>query len=71
MDSGPSTGDYARGYEVQVSNENVSFQTVANEEGTGRFVSVNFSIQQARCIKVVSKGSSGNWWSIAEFRVFQ
>jgi hypothetical protein len=71
MDSGLSTGDYARAYEVQVSNDNVSFQTVANGEGSGPFVSVNFPIQQARYVRVMLKGSSGSWWSIAEFRVFQ
>jgi aryl-phospho-beta-D-glucosidase BglC (GH1 family) len=71
MDSGLSTGDYARAYEVQVSNDNVNFQTVANGEGSGPFVSVNFPIQQARYIRVMLKGSSGSWWSIAEFRVFQ
>ena len=71
MDSGPSTGDYARGYEVQVSNDNTNWQTVANGEGSGQIVSVNFPIQQARYIKVVQTENSGNWWSIAEFRVFQ
>lgn len=71
MDSGPSTGDYARGYEVQVSNDNTNWQTVANGEGNGPFVSVNFPIQQARYIKVIQTESSGNYWSIAEFRAFQ
>ncbi len=71
MDSGPSTGDYARGYILQVSNDNTNWQTVANGEGSGPWVDVNFPIVQDRYIKVILQDSSSNWWSIAEFRIFQ
>lgn len=71
MDSGPNTGDYARGYTVQVSNDNTNWQTVANGEGAGPWVDVNFPIVQDRYIKVTLQNSSGSWWSIAEFRTFQ
>ena len=71
MDAGPNTGDYPRGYIVQTSNDNTNWQTVANGEGNGPWVAVNFPIVQARYIKVTLQESSGSWWSIAEFRVFQ
>ena len=71
MDAGPNTGDYPRGYLVQVSNDNTNWQTVANGEGTGPWVSANFPIVQDRYIKVTLEESAGNWWSISEFRVFQ
>lgn len=71
MDSGPNTGDYARGYTVQVSNDASTWQTVANGEGSGPWVDANFPIVQDRYIKVTLQNSSGSWWSIAEFRTFQ
>jgi allantoicase len=71
MDAGPSTGDYARGFIVQVSNDAVAWQTVANGEGAGPWVNVNFPIVQDRYIRVTLQNSSGSWWSIAEFRTFQ
>lgn len=71
MDSGASTSDYARGYIVQVSNDNVNWTTVAVGEGTGPVVTVNFPITQAQYIKVTETESSTSWWSIAEFRAYQ
>ena len=71
MDAGPNTGDYARGYIVQTSNDNSTWQTVANGEGSGPWVRANFPIVQARYIRVTLQASSGSWWSIAEFRAFQ
>lgn len=71
MDSGPNTSDYARGYLVQVSNDNSTWQTVANGEGSGAWVDVNFPIVQDRYVKVTLENSSTSWWSIAEFRTFQ
>ncbi len=72
MDSGSaSSGDYARKYIVQVSNDATNWTEIATGEGTGQVVTVNFPIVQDRYIKVIQTGSSGSWWSIAEFRVFQ
>src|SRR5258708_23089692 len=72
MDSGSaSSGDYARKYIVQVSNDATNWTEIATGEGKGQVVTVNFPIVQDRYIKVIQTGSSGSWWSIAEFRVFQ
>lgn len=71
MDSGPNISDYARGYIVQVSNDNSTWQTVANGEGSGPWVDVNFPIVQDRYVKVTLQNSSTSWWSMAEFRTFQ
>lgn len=71
MDSGPNTGDYARGYVVQVSNDNSTWQTVAAGEAGGGWVAVNFPIVQDRYVRVTLRNSSTSWWSIAEFRTFQ
>lgn len=31
----------------------------------------SFPAQTARHIKVVNTGSAGNWWSVAEFNVYE
>lgn len=71
MDAGPNTGDYPRGYLVQVSNDNTNWQTVANGDGSGPWVGVNFPLVQDRYIKITLTETSGSWWSIAELRAFQ
>jgi aryl-phospho-beta-D-glucosidase BglC (GH1 family) len=71
MNSGSSTGDYIRGYRVQVSADNLNWTTVAVGEGTGPEITVNFPIVQAQYIKVTGTKSSDSWWSIADFRAYQ
>jgi lysophospholipase L1-like esterase len=71
MDSGPSTGDYARGYQVYLSSDGTSWNdAVATGSGAGQLVDVTFTPQNTRYIKVVQTGSAGNWWSIAEFNAY-
>ncbi|WP_051348385.1 discoidin domain-containing protein [Peribacillus kribbensis] len=72
MDSAGSTNDYARGYEVYVSNDGVNWGfPAAAGTGSGAKVIVDFPQQNARYIKVVQTGSASSWWSIAEFTVIQ
>jgi glucosylceramidase len=71
LDSGTSTGDYPRGYQVFVSNDGTNWgSAVATGSGTGQVVTVTFATQSARYIKVVQTGSSGSWWSMHEFNVY-
>jgi hypothetical protein len=71
MDSGPSTGDYARGYNVEVSTDGSTFTSVATGTGTSSPETVTFSSQTAQYIRVVlTAASTTNWWSIAEFNVY-
>jgi O-glycosyl hydrolase len=71
MDSGPSTGDYARAYQVFVSNDGVTWgSAVATGTGNGPLVVAAFPAQTARFVRVVETGESGSWWSIAEFYAF-
>jgi hypothetical protein len=70
MDSGGSTNDYARGYQVFVSNDGVSFgSAIASGTGSAALITVQFPTQSARYIKIVQTGSASNWWSIAELNV--
>lgn len=71
LDSGPnSTGDYAHGYTVQVSYDATNWTQVASGQGGGQQLPINFPVANARYIKITQTGSSGNWWSIAEFNIY-
>ncbi|UJF34904.1 discoidin domain-containing protein [Paenibacillus hexagrammi] len=72
MDSTGSNQDYARGYEVYVSNDGINWgAAVASGTGTGAVVTASFAPQQARYIKVVQTGTSSSWWSVREFNVYE
>jgi len=71
MDSTGSDADYARGYEVYVSNNGTSWgAAVATGTGTGPVVTVTFAAQNAQYIKVVQTGTNSSWWSIREVDVY-
>lgn len=71
LDSGSSTGDYARSADVYVSSDAASWTKVASVVASGQQIELaSFPTQTARYLKVVNTGSSGNWWSIAEFGVY-
>jgi len=71
MDAGNWPGDYARGYNVEVSSDGTTFTTVASATGTASPENTTFTSQTARYIRVVLTASStGSWWSIDQFTVF-
>jgi uncharacterized repeat protein (TIGR02543 family) len=72
MDAGSSSGDYPRGYQVNVSNDGSTWGSPV-ATGTGSAVTtVTFAPQTARYIRVMQTGSvTGSvWWSIHEFNVY-
>lgn len=69
IDTGASTGDYPRAYQVLLSTDGSTFSQVAS--GTGSpFFTVPFPRQSARYVKIVQTGSAQNWWSLHELNVF-
>ena len=70
LDSGSSTTDYARSADVEVSPDGSTWTTVASITSGQPVEVASFATQTARYVKVVDTGSSGNWWSIAEFNVY-
>ncbi|HKT58053.1 MAG TPA: discoidin domain-containing protein [Microbacterium sp.] len=71
LDSSTSTGDYAHGADVFVSDDASTWTKVAALTATGQQIeAVTFAPQTARYIKVVNTGTSGNWWSIGELEVY-
>lgn len=75
LDTGTSTTDYPRGYQLFVSNDATNWgNAIASGTGSGQITTISFSTQNARYLKIVQTGStSGNtayWWSIAELTVY-
>ena len=68
MDVPNSPHDYARGYEVEVSDNGTSWTTVTTCAGAGTTQIVSFPSQKAQYVKVVLTASDTSWWwSIDEF----
>jgi F5/8 type C domain len=72
VDAGANTNDYPGGFDVYVSDDDVSYGgVIASATGTA-LVSLAFTAQTARYIKLVMNTNSNNahWWSISELNVF-
>jgi hypothetical protein len=66
MDSG---GDYARSYQVLISNDGTSWAEVASGTGSASAVAT-FEKQTARYLRIVQTGTAtSNWWSLNELIV--
>ncbi|WP_426593214.1 discoidin domain-containing protein [Cellulomonas sp. McL0617] len=71
IDSGDSTGDYARGWQVDVSLDGTHWRTAASGSGTGQLTTADVGVTLARYVKVSSTATAGNWWSIADLRLYR
>ena len=71
LDSGGNIGDYARGWEVAVSNDGVHWRTVASGTSTGQLTTIDCGPASARYLRITSTGSAGNWWSLADLRLYR
>ena len=69
MDSGGSTGDYARGYQIAVSGNGTTWTTVGSGTGTTAVVTAAVPAQTARYVRITQTGSASSWWSIAELNL--
>jgi glucosylceramidase len=70
LDTGSSTGDYARGWSVQVSDDGGTWRQVATGTGTGQLTTIGVPATGARYVRVQQTGSAGNWWSVADVRFY-
>ncbi len=69
LDVGPNTGDFVNRYEVQVSSDGSTWNSIARGAGTTGIMTIPLPTTTARFIKLVSLASSGSWWSITELNV--
>jgi hypothetical protein len=68
--AGGNTGDYADGYDVEVSNDGTNFTPVYFGSGSSQTETATFSPQTAQYIRILLTASSAsNWWSMTSFTV--
>lgn len=70
LDSGGNLGDYARGWQLSVSDDGGTWRTLATGEGAGQLTNVDVPRTRARYLRITSTGSSGSWWSLADVRLY-
>jgi len=72
LDSGDNLGDYARGWQLSVSDDGSHWRTAATGTGTGQLTTVDLPhTTTARYLRVTQTGSAGNWWSLADIRLYR
>jgi len=65
------TGDYPRGYTVEVSADGTDWTTtVAAGTGTGQLTTVPLTGAPIRYVRLTLTASSGSWWSVADVRAY-
>lgn len=71
FDAGAATSnDFPRIWDVFVSWDNVNYTQVASGYGTNRVIQADFQgTKNGRYLRIVSNGTSGQWWSIAEVAI--
>jgi hypothetical protein len=74
FDAGGSVNDYARGYQILVSDNGTDWTSqpaIASGVGTGPLIDVRLGAPVThRYVRIVQTGSSSNWWSIAELNLY-
>jgi glucosylceramidase len=70
IDSGGNLGDYARGWALSVSDDGTHWRTLATGTGAGQLTTVDVPRTRARYLRVTATASAGNWWSIADLRLY-
>lgn len=72
LDAGSSAGDFIRGYQLYGSNDGERWgNAFASGPATGQTLDVTFGAQQARYLRIVATVGAGNWWSVAEARLYR
>lgn len=71
FDAGAATSnDYPRIYDVFTSWDNTNWTQVASGYGSNRIVQADFQgSKNGRYLKIVSNGTSSQWWSVAEVAI--
>jgi endoglucanase Acf2/fibronectin type 3 domain-containing protein len=74
LDPGRSVHDFARGYEVLVSNNGTDWSSqtaIASGAGSSSLEDIQLAGPvTARYVRIVQTGSSSYWWSIAELNLY-
>ncbi|MDQ1709881.1 MAG: glucosylceramidase, partial [Frankiaceae bacterium] len=67
---GKPSSDYARSWELYASDDGATWVRVAAGVGTGQLTTIDVGHLKTRFLRVVNTGTAGNWWSIADVRLY-
>jgi glucosylceramidase len=70
VDSGGNLGDYARSWQLETSTDGSNWTVKATGTGTAQLTNIDVAATKARYLRVSSTGDAGNWWSIADVRLY-
>ncbi|WP_144124118.1 discoidin domain-containing protein [Catellatospora sichuanensis] len=71
IDSGGNLGDYARGWRLSASADGVTWREVAAGAGVGQLTLVDVPPTRARHLRIEATATAGNWWSVADVRLYR
>ncbi|MEE4546354.1 discoidin domain-containing protein [Streptomyces sp. V4-01] len=72
IDTGDNLGDYARGWQLSTSDDGAHWSDVASGTGTGQLTTADLHRPAtARYLRVTQTGTAGNWWSLADLRLYR
>jgi glucosylceramidase len=70
VDSGGNLGDYPRSWELETSADGTHWITAATGTGIAQLTNIDVATTKARYLRISSTGNAGNWWSIADIRLY-
>jgi glucosylceramidase len=70
FDTGASTGDYPRGYEITASTDGTTWGPVRSV-GAGQFTTGEVRGRPVRYVRITLTADSGSWWSVADVRAYR
>ncbi|GAB1513143.1 discoidin domain-containing protein [Actinophytocola sp. KF-1] len=70
IDSGGNLGDHARGWRLSASDDGTTWRTLATGTGVGQLTDVDVRRTSARYLRITATAAAGNWWSIADLRLY-
>lgn len=71
IDYGGNLGDYAPSWELAVSTDGLTWRTIATGTGGEQLEIVEVRNTHARYLRLTNTGSSEDWWSIADIRLYK
>ncbi|OAS17793.1 discoidin domain-containing protein [Paenibacillus oryzisoli] len=70
LDSSGSSSDYARGYEIKVSEDGTTWSNAIAQGNGSAVVDVSFVAQSARFIRITLTKNNGSWWSVHNLKLY-
>ncbi|GAA2099794.1 glucosylceramidase [Kitasatospora saccharophila] len=72
LDSGDNTGDYARGWRIEASEDGARWRPLATGAGTGQLTTVDLPRDtRARYLRITGTAAAPGWWSLADVRLYR